>query len=157
MIRRPPRSTRTDTLFPYTTLFRSPLPGQLAALREAAGVLTGDKVWAGHQGHQAAATFAEMEAAAGEGPRDTDPRSFVFLLQQVLSNTAIRPPQGGHPRIAILGLLEVRLQQAELMILGGLNAGSWPALPSLDPWLAPMIRHAQIGIASCRESVRQSV
>src|SRR3546814_15861645 len=28
MVRRPPRSTRTDTLFPYTTLFRSPLgPG----------------------------------------------------------------------------------------------------------------------------------
>src|SRR3546814_9236723 len=26
MIRRPPRSTRTDTLFPYTTLFRSPHP-----------------------------------------------------------------------------------------------------------------------------------
>src|SRR3546814_16916050 len=29
MIRRPPRSTRTDTLFPYTTLFRS--PGQTLA------------------------------------------------------------------------------------------------------------------------------
>src|SRR3546814_1295773 len=26
MTRRPPRYTRTDTLFPYTTLFRSPLP-----------------------------------------------------------------------------------------------------------------------------------
>src|SRR3546814_14220470 len=26
MIRRPPRSTRTDTLFPYTTLFRSNIP-----------------------------------------------------------------------------------------------------------------------------------
>src|SRR3546814_16917794 len=26
MIRRPPRSTRTDTLFPYTTLFRAPSP-----------------------------------------------------------------------------------------------------------------------------------
>src|SRR3546814_15656327 len=26
MIRRPPRSTLTDTLFPYTTLFRSPVP-----------------------------------------------------------------------------------------------------------------------------------
>src|SRR3546814_5515814 len=39
MIRRPPRSTRTDTLFPYTTLFRSPqvriLPG--APLRNKAG------------------------------------------------------------------------------------------------------------------------
>src|SRR3546814_65303 len=31
MIRRPPRSTRTDTLFPYTTLFRS--PGQIAVLQ----------------------------------------------------------------------------------------------------------------------------
>src|SRR3546814_11943557 len=29
MIRRPPRSTRTDTLFPYTTLFRSTLPSTM--------------------------------------------------------------------------------------------------------------------------------
>src|SRR3546814_5193904 len=34
MIRRPPRSTRTDTLFPYTTLFRSDLPGAMDAARE---------------------------------------------------------------------------------------------------------------------------
>src|SRR3546814_5429939 len=34
MIRRPPRSTRTDTLFPYTTLFRSAIPGSRAGLRE---------------------------------------------------------------------------------------------------------------------------
>src|SRR3546814_17363254 len=45
MIRRPPRSTRTDTLFPYTTLFRSRWPGHLGtlplpnlALREAGGL-----------------------------------------------------------------------------------------------------------------------
>src|SRR3546814_5316059 len=31
MIRRPPRSTRTDTLFPYTTLFRSRLQETLAS------------------------------------------------------------------------------------------------------------------------------
>src|SRR3546814_2925007 len=30
MIRRPPRSTRTDTLFPYTTLFRSDAPTRSA-------------------------------------------------------------------------------------------------------------------------------
>src|SRR3546814_11688720 len=34
MIRRPPRSTRTDTLFPYTTLFRSP-QAEFAALEQA--------------------------------------------------------------------------------------------------------------------------
>src|SRR3546814_8072978 len=32
MIRRPPRSTRTDTLFPYTTLFRSEVARQLASI-----------------------------------------------------------------------------------------------------------------------------
>src|SRR3546814_2062226 len=37
MIRRPPRSTRTDTLFPYTTLFRSPAdaPGRRRSARAA--------------------------------------------------------------------------------------------------------------------------
>src|SRR3546814_11102758 len=41
MIRRPPRSTRTDTLFPYTTLFRS-----LASPLHAAGISgTGGAIW----------------------------------------------------------------------------------------------------------------
>src|SRR3546814_1021901 len=42
MIRRPPRSTRTDTLFPYTTLFRS---HGLAADR---GVRAADRLSCGH-------------------------------------------------------------------------------------------------------------
>src|SRR3546814_3048388 len=36
MIRRPPRSTRTDTLFPYTTLFRSPAPTNVRNRKDAA-------------------------------------------------------------------------------------------------------------------------
>src|SRR3546814_19770140 len=39
MIRRPPRSTRTDTLFPYTTLFRSPRCRRPAALAHLAVIL----------------------------------------------------------------------------------------------------------------------
>src|SRR3546814_1679250 len=37
MIRRPPRSTRTDTLFPYTTLFRSPAGTAGGAVRAGLG------------------------------------------------------------------------------------------------------------------------
>src|SRR3546814_19944010 len=37
MIRRPPRSTRTDTLFPYTTLFRSAPDGKLGLAAFKAG------------------------------------------------------------------------------------------------------------------------
>src|SRR3546814_10612242 len=39
MIRRPPRSTRTDTLFPYTTLFRSQLARLIADFREISHLL----------------------------------------------------------------------------------------------------------------------
>src|SRR3546814_3559311 len=41
MIRRPPRSTRTDTLFPYTTLFRSVLGGQRLEIEAVGGVVVG--------------------------------------------------------------------------------------------------------------------
>src|SRR3546814_4487254 len=45
MIRRPPRSTRTDTLFPYTTLFRSPesaVATHYAADRRTVDLLRGE-------------------------------------------------------------------------------------------------------------------
>src|SRR5205085_1041621 len=34
------------------------------------------------------------------------------------------------------------LQRADLVVLGGLNEGAWPALPAPDPWLPPKIRAA---------------
>src|SRR3546814_1987239 len=63
MIRRPPRSTRTDTLFPYTTLFRSPVR-RLARLgrQQGAGIFhlqLGTGGMARHQGAGAEAAAAE--------------------------------------------------------------------------------------------------
>src|SRR3546814_10556595 len=40
MVRQPPRSTRTDTPFPYTTLFRSPQPEAGAIRRSGASTMT---------------------------------------------------------------------------------------------------------------------
>src|SRR3546814_17572221 len=58
MIRRPPRSTRTDPLFPYTALFRS--PGGDGA-DDDLGILVGDK--AAVAAHEAAAVVALRDAA----------------------------------------------------------------------------------------------
>src|SRR3546814_10041881 len=44
MIRRPPRSTRTDTLFPYTTLFRSPSDDEITYIYQPQNIGDG-KVW----------------------------------------------------------------------------------------------------------------
>src|SRR3546814_18328292 len=55
MIRRPPRSTRTDTLFPYTTLFRSHVGD--AGYAHAHGVLRAERIHLRDRGlpHQVAA------------------------------------------------------------------------------------------------------
>ncbi|NWN13250.1 double-strand break repair protein AddB, partial [Escherichia coli] len=73
------------------------------------------------------------------------PDTLAPMLRTLMDQIAVRPPQGGHPRLAILGQLEARLQTADLMILSGLNEGVWPALPAPDPWLAPRIR-AELGL-----------
>ncbi|WP_293881433.1 PD-(D/E)XK nuclease family protein, partial [Sphingomonas sp.] len=72
--------------------------------------------------------------------------------RQLMGEIAVRPPQGGHPRIAIWGLLEARLQQADLLILGGLNEGNWPASPAPDPWLAPRVR-IELGLGGTERRV----
>jgi len=134
-------------LAPLEQAFRkdAPLPALLDALRAVASALTNERIWAGHQGHAAASLFADLEAASPHGPPTADPAGFTAMLAQMLGQQAIRPPQGGHPRIQILGLLEARLQQADLMILAGLNEGVWPGLPQPDPWLAPRVR-ARLGL-----------
>jgi ATP-dependent helicase/nuclease subunit B len=58
----------------------------------------------------------------------------------------VRPPYGGHPRVAIYGLLEARMTRAELVVCAGLNEGTWPATPSLDPLLPPAVLRA-LGVA----------
>lgn len=114
-----------------------------AALSEAATDLAEDRAWAGSAGRAAAELIAEVQSLKSELPITI--ADAVPILGQLLEGVRIRPPYGGHPRVFIWGLLEARLQQADLTILGGLNEGVWPALPAPDPWLAPKIR-ANLGL-----------
>ncbi|MGN6269286.1 MAG: double-strand break repair protein AddB [Sphingomonas sp.] len=135
-------------LAPLETVFgggAQPLPALLAALRETADALCGDALWAEPAGRALADLFAELEAEASAGPALVEPAAMGPLLTTLMDEIAVRPPQGGHPRLAIYGLIEARLQTADLMVLGGLNEGVWPGQPAPDPWLAPRIR-AEIGL-----------
>jgi len=112
----------------------------LAAISDAASALAGDEAWSRPAGRAAADLMAGLQASADEGPRVVGARAFPAFLQAMADAVAVRPPQGGHPRVFIWGLIEARLQQTDLVILGGLNEGVWPSLPAPDPWLAPAIR-----------------
>lgn len=122
-----------------------PLPALLACLREAASTLGGDPLWSRPEGRAAAQLLDDLEREAAHGPPTADPDGLGPMLRTLMDEVAIRPPQGGHPRLAIYGLIEGRLATADLLILGGLNEGVWPGLPAPDPWLAPRIR-AELGL-----------
>jgi ATP-dependent helicase/nuclease subunit B len=111
----------------------------------AAGQLAGDRPWRGADGRMAAELLAELEAAPAAAAMAITAEDAVPVLRDLLEQQRVRPPYGGHPRVFIWGLLEARLQQADTMVLGGLNEGAWPAAPAPDPWLASKIR-ANLGL-----------
>jgi len=110
------------------------------ALASAAQVLAGDLAWRGPAGRMAAERLAELQVSEAAMELAVASEDAVPLLRQLLDTQAVRPPYGGHPRIFIWGLLEARLQRADLVVLGGLNENVWPALPAPDPWLPPKVR-----------------
>ena len=114
----------------------------LACLRECGQTLCGDALWTGPQGRAAAEFLAGYEEEADHGPARVDPAERPGLLRSLFDEIAVRaiPREGQHPRLAIYGPIEARLQTADLMIAGGLNEGVWPGRPAPDPWLAPRIR-----------------
>src|SRR3546814_16012415 len=83
MIRRPPRSTRTDTLFPYTTLFRSLAPAGHRALLDAYARADTGAVAAAHTAWRAAEEkLAAARAAVSEAERDRQwPEHWVAELR----------------------------------------------------------------------------
>jgi ATP-dependent helicase/nuclease subunit B len=123
-------------------LLREPIPlSRLAEiLGEAATKLAGDAAWRGPEGRIAAELVAELQGSDSDERLPVSAEDAVPLLRQFLDERAVRPPYGGHPRIFIWGLLEARLQRADMVVLGGLNEGVWPALPAPDPWLPPKVR-----------------
>ena len=54
----------------------------------------------------------------------------------------VRRRGGLDPRIHIWGALEARLQSVDVVVLGGLNEGTWPAQTRLDPLLSRPMRAA---------------
>ncbi len=97
------------------------------------------RLWAGDAG-DAAARFIEELAGAARVAGPLAGRDYAALFETLMSRAAVRPRQGRHPRLFIWGLLEARLQQADLIVLGGLNEGSWPPEPAADPWMSRPMR-----------------
>ena len=97
------------------------------------------RLWAGEAGSAAADFVAELRTAAGDETVVAG-AGYPALLGALMAGHAVRPRYGRHPRLAILGPLEARLQQADVVVLGGLNEGTWPGEVDPGPWLSRPMR-----------------
>ena len=116
---------------------------RLAASATEAG---SKRLWAGEAGESAARFCHELIDAARDFP-PLSGRDYPALFEALGAGMVVRPAFGRHPRLAIWGLVEARLQQADLLVLGGLNEGSWPGSAEHDPWMSrPMRREFRIAV-----------
>lgn len=96
-------------------------------------------LWAERAGEEAAAFVRELaDSAATLG--DIAPTAYPGLLQTLMLGRGVRSEFGSHPRLSILGPMESRLYQADVMILGGLNDTIWPPAPTAAPWMSRPMR-----------------
>lgn len=108
-------------------------------------------LWSGEEGQAASRFFAELMEQNFLVPA-IQPQSYIGILEPLLSGVAVRPAYGMHPRLMILGQLEARLIDADLVILGGLNEGTWPADPGHDPWMSRPMRQS-FGLPASERSI----
>ena len=109
---------------------------KIAATNEEEGAT---RLWVGDEGEAAARFFEQLlQDAAGMGALTAE--EYLDMISLLMAGVLIRPKYGTHPRLLIMGQIEARLLKADTMILGGLNEGTWPALPDADPWMSRPMR-----------------
>ncbi|MBS0550491.1 MAG: double-strand break repair protein AddB, partial [Proteobacteria bacterium] len=112
-----------------------------ATIAAAEQIASPDLLWAGEAGEALADALAGVRAAWQDAPPISG-AEWPALLAALLAPETIRPRFGRHPRLSIWGPLEARLQRADLLILGGLNEGTWPPSVETGPWINRPMRAA---------------
>ena len=112
---------------------------------------TPTRLWQGEDGETADHLLASLDDDGLPAPA-IDPADYPDFYRTLASAEAVRPRVAVHPRLSIWGPYEARLQQPDLVILGSLNEGTWPAAADPGAWLNRPMR-AQLGLPSPEEAI----
>ncbi|WP_187969664.1 double-strand break repair protein AddB [Aquibium microcysteis] len=78
--------------------------------------------------------------AAAAGDMVVEPREWEAIVAALLSGDTVKPSAGSDPRVSIWGALEARLLSADLLVVGGLNEGTWPRKAEADRFMSRMMK-----------------
>lgn len=109
------------------------------------------ELWAKEAGacvHQFASELKLSGEVAGLVPTSAYPA----LLAVLMGTHAVRPRPASLPRVGILGQMESRLAQADLVILGGLNEGASPPAVESGPWMNRAMRR-RLGLPPVEQAI----
>jgi ATP-dependent helicase/nuclease subunit B len=110
----------------------------LEALVSYDGVIA---AYVGTDGLQLQRVFETIDDSEASGTLVLAAADYPDVFHLLCSGRAERrPSENSNPRVRIFGLLEARLQNADRVVLGGLNEGSWPPDTRSDPWLSRPMR-----------------
>ncbi|MFL5100522.1 MAG: double-strand break repair protein AddB, partial [Xanthobacteraceae bacterium] len=106
--------------------------------------------FAGEDGKELATAFDELVAAS-----DTDlalaPADYAELFHAVTAKRTVRSRGVADVDVQIFGVIEARLHNFSLMVLGGLVEGTWPPETNSDAWLSrPMRQDLGLGLPERR-------
>jgi ATP-dependent helicase/nuclease subunit B len=125
-----------------------------ALARGTAADGTGE-LWAKEPG-VAARKLMDMLARETDHEGHLSTADYRMLFDGLITKEEVRSPVTGHPSVAFHGPREAREIEADLVILAGLNEGTWPAASDPDPWLnrkmrkdsALLLPERQIGLSA---------
>ncbi|MGB4058005.1 MAG: double-strand break repair protein AddB, partial [Alphaproteobacteria bacterium] len=112
---------------------------------------TPDALWQNEDGEAAALFLTELKEYAPLLPEITK-TEYCGILDTLLITIPVRSAFGGHPRLKILGQLEARMTDADLVIMAGLNEKTWPPDPGFDPWMSRPMRK-EFGLPAAERSI----
>lgn len=92
---------------------------------------------------------------AADAALDIDAASYASLFDSIAFEHILRGPRRAHPRLKILGPLEARLIDADLILLAGLEEGVWPPQSDAGAFLNRSMR-AAVGLPPPERRIGQS-
>ena len=122
---------------------------EMAAPPEAAKEPAANPLWQGEAGDVADQFFVALLDETMPSP-EIRARDYADLYTSLLARENVRERNAVHPRVAIWGPFEARLQQTDVMILGSLNEGTWPEAAEPGAWLNRPMRQ-ELGLPSPEE------